>query len=159
MNFTVVLEKHEVLGAGETKWNSYTHTVLGTKECKFTCLFRKHFGQSFDFKWNEISLPFPKCRKTYNNYCTCLFQSLFFLIQMTKGLQWFLLSEEDIAPSIIAMDGRRSRQTKSEHQPTGDGTGARPWMGQLRDVGEPNLQDVSDAKLLRKLEAQGQFTS
>ncbi|XP_044221779.1 bromodomain adjacent to zinc finger domain protein 2B isoform X1 [Thunnus albacares] len=71
-----------------------------------------------------------------------------------EGLQWFLLPEEEIAPSIIAMDGRRSRRTKSEHQPTGDGAGARPWKGHLLNIGEPNLQDVSDAKLLRKLEAQ-----
>lgn len=78
---------------------------------------------------------------------------------MNKGLQWFLLPEEEIAPSIIAMDGRRSRRTKSEHQPTGDGTGDRGWKGHLPNVSEPNLQEVSDAKLLRKLEAQGQFIS
>ncbi|XP_053184463.1 bromodomain adjacent to zinc finger domain protein 2B-like [Scomber japonicus] len=71
-----------------------------------------------------------------------------------EGLQWFLLPEEEIGSSIIAMDGRRSRQTKSEHQPTGDGPGVRAWKGHLPNVSEPNLQDVSDAKLLRKLEAQ-----
>ncbi|KAI3356190.1 hypothetical protein L3Q82_017448, partial [Scortum barcoo] len=71
-----------------------------------------------------------------------------------EGLQWFLLAEEDIAPKIIAMDGRRSRCTKSEHQPTGDGTGARQWKSHPLSVGETNFQDVSDAKLLRKLEAQ-----
>uniref|UniRef100_A0A4W6C717 Bromodomain adjacent to zinc finger domain 2B n=1 Tax=Lates calcarifer TaxID=8187 RepID=A0A4W6C717_LATCA len=71
-----------------------------------------------------------------------------------KGLQWFLLAEEEIAPSIIAMDGRRSRGSKSEHQPTGDGTGARQWKAHPLNAGENNLQDVSNAKLLRKLEAQ-----
>uniref|UniRef100_A0A4W6FTI5 Bromodomain adjacent to zinc finger domain 2B n=1 Tax=Lates calcarifer TaxID=8187 RepID=A0A4W6FTI5_LATCA len=71
-----------------------------------------------------------------------------------KGLQWFLLAEEEIAPSIIAMDGRRSRRSKSEHQPTGDGTGARQWKAHPLNAGENNLQDVSNAKLLRKLEAQ-----
>ncbi|KAM7380595.1 hypothetical protein PAMP_003878 [Pampus punctatissimus] len=71
-----------------------------------------------------------------------------------EGLQWFLLPEEEIAPSIIAMDGRRSRRTKAEHQPTGHGTRAKPWKGHLPNAGEPHLQDVSDAKLLRKLEAQ-----
>uniref|UniRef100_A0A4W6FTI0 Bromodomain adjacent to zinc finger domain 2B n=1 Tax=Lates calcarifer TaxID=8187 RepID=A0A4W6FTI0_LATCA len=71
-----------------------------------------------------------------------------------EGLQWFLLAEEEIAPSIIAMDGRRSRRSKSEHQPTGDGTGARQWKAHPLNAGENNLQDVSNAKLLRKLEAQ-----
>uniref|UniRef100_A0A668AXE2 Bromodomain adjacent to zinc finger domain 2B n=1 Tax=Myripristis murdjan TaxID=586833 RepID=A0A668AXE2_9TELE len=71
-----------------------------------------------------------------------------------KGLQWFLLTEEEIIPTIIAMDGRRSRRTKSEHQQTGDGAGARQRKGQPPNVGETNFQDVKDAKLLRKLEAQ-----
>uniref|UniRef100_A0A3P8PR94 Bromodomain adjacent to zinc finger domain 2B n=1 Tax=Astatotilapia calliptera TaxID=8154 RepID=A0A3P8PR94_ASTCA len=71
-----------------------------------------------------------------------------------EGLQWFLLAEDEIAPSIIAMDGRRSRRTKSEHQPTGDSTGAIQWKPYPLNGGENNFQDVSDAKLLRKLEAQ-----
>uniref|UniRef100_A0A668AMJ3 Bromodomain adjacent to zinc finger domain 2B n=1 Tax=Myripristis murdjan TaxID=586833 RepID=A0A668AMJ3_9TELE len=71
-----------------------------------------------------------------------------------EGLQWFLLTEEEIIPTIIAMDGRRSRRTKSEHQQTGDGAGARQRKGQPPNVGETNFQDVKDAKLLRKLEAQ-----
>uniref|UniRef100_A0A3Q1GTP3 Bromodomain adjacent to zinc finger domain 2B n=1 Tax=Acanthochromis polyacanthus TaxID=80966 RepID=A0A3Q1GTP3_9TELE len=71
-----------------------------------------------------------------------------------KGLQWFLLAEDEIAPSIIAMDGRRSRRTKSEHQPPGDGTRARQWKSHPLNVGENNFQDISDAKLQRKLEAQ-----
>uniref|UniRef100_UPI0037E82B33 bromodomain adjacent to zinc finger domain protein 2B n=1 Tax=Semicossyphus pulcher TaxID=241346 RepID=UPI0037E82B33 len=71
-----------------------------------------------------------------------------------EGLQWFLLTEDEIAPSIIAMDGRRSRCTKSEHQPVGDGTAARQWKSHLVNIGENSFQDVSDAKLLRKLEAQ-----
>ncbi|XP_074515535.1 bromodomain adjacent to zinc finger domain protein 2B-like isoform X3 [Sebastes fasciatus] len=71
-----------------------------------------------------------------------------------EGLQWFLLAEEEIAPSIIAMDGRRSRCTQSERQPMGDGTGARRWEPHPLNFGENNFQDVSDAKLLRKLEAQ-----
>lgn len=53
------------------------------------------------------------------------------------------------------MDGRRSRRTKSEHQPTGDSTGAIQWKPYPLNGGENNFQDVSDAKLLRKLEAQG----
>lgn len=68
-----------------------------------------------------------------------------------------MLAEEDIAPSIIAMDGRRSRCTKSEHQLIGEGTGARQWKSHPVNIVENNFQDVSDAKLLRKLEAQGEF--
>uniref|UniRef100_A0A7N8WQ03 Bromodomain adjacent to zinc finger domain 2B n=1 Tax=Mastacembelus armatus TaxID=205130 RepID=A0A7N8WQ03_9TELE len=71
-----------------------------------------------------------------------------------KGLQWFLLSEEEIAPSVIAMDGRHSRRTKSEHEMTGGSTGARQWKADPVNLAESNFQDVSDAKLLRKLEAQ-----
>ncbi|KAM9347625.1 bromodomain adjacent to zinc finger domain protein 2B [Symphorus nematophorus] len=71
-----------------------------------------------------------------------------------EGLQWVSLTEEEIAPSIIAMDGRRSRCTKSEHQPIGDGAGARQWKFNRVNIGENNFQDVTDAKLLRKLEAQ-----
>lgn len=57
------------------------------------------------------------------------------------------------------MDGRRSRSTKSEHQVMGDVTAARQWQTHPVNMGENNFQDVSDAKLLRKLEAQGQFIS
>lgn len=59
---------------------------------------------------------------------------------MTQGLQWVLLAEEEIAPAIVAMDGRRSRCAKPEHQ------GA---------AGGGQSQDVNDTKQLRKLEAQG----
>ncbi|XP_069558573.1 bromodomain adjacent to zinc finger domain protein 2B-like isoform X2 [Brachyistius frenatus] len=71
-----------------------------------------------------------------------------------EGLQWVLLAEDEIAPSIIAMDGRRGRRSKFEHQPTVDGIGARQWKSHPLNVGENNFQDISDAKLLRKLEAQ-----
>ncbi|XP_047457043.1 bromodomain adjacent to zinc finger domain protein 2B isoform X3 [Mugil cephalus] len=69
-----------------------------------------------------------------------------------EGFQWFLLAEDEIAPSIIAMDGRRSRRTKSEHLSSADGIGARLWKSHPLNVGENNFQD--DPKLLRKLEAQ-----
>ncbi|XP_035030147.1 bromodomain adjacent to zinc finger domain protein 2B isoform X4 [Hippoglossus stenolepis] len=71
-----------------------------------------------------------------------------------EGPQWFLLAEEEITPSIIAMDGRRSRRLKSEHQPSGDGAGGQQWKNHPLNVGENNFQDVNNAKLLRKLEAQ-----
>ncbi|XP_036965548.1 bromodomain adjacent to zinc finger domain protein 2B isoform X2 [Acanthopagrus latus] len=71
-----------------------------------------------------------------------------------EGLQWFLLAEEEITPSIIAMDGRRSRCTKSENQSIGEPSRARQWKSHPLNIGENNFPDVSDAKLLRKLEAQ-----
>ncbi|XP_032385707.1 bromodomain adjacent to zinc finger domain protein 2B isoform X2 [Etheostoma spectabile] len=71
-----------------------------------------------------------------------------------EGLQWFLLAEEEIAPSIIAMDGRRSHCTHSKRQQISNGTGARQWNSHPLNMGENNFQDVRDAKLLRKLEAQ-----
>uniref|UniRef100_A0A665UVJ3 Bromodomain adjacent to zinc finger domain 2B n=1 Tax=Echeneis naucrates TaxID=173247 RepID=A0A665UVJ3_ECHNA len=71
-----------------------------------------------------------------------------------KGVQWFLLAEEEITPCIIAMDGRRSRRLKSEHQLKGDGIGAQKCNAHPLNVGENTLQDVNNAKLLRKLEAQ-----
>lgn len=66
---------------------------------------------------------------------------LLFVTLMAQGLQWVLLAQEEIAPAIVAMDGRRSRCAKPEHQ------GAA--------VGDGHTQDVNNAKLLRKLEAQG----
>ncbi|XP_029386866.1 bromodomain adjacent to zinc finger domain protein 2B [Echeneis naucrates] len=71
-----------------------------------------------------------------------------------EGVQWFLLAEEEITPCIIAMDGRRSRRLKSEHQLKGDGIGAQKCNAHPLNVGENTLQDVNNAKLLRKLEAQ-----
>ncbi|XP_024863459.1 bromodomain adjacent to zinc finger domain protein 2B isoform X3 [Kryptolebias marmoratus] len=67
-----------------------------------------------------------------------------------EGLQWFLLAEDEITSSIIAMDGRRRHSRKSEHQSTPEGPGVR----YPHPVGENNLQDVNDAKLMRKLKAQ-----
>lgn len=88
-------------------------------------------------------------------YC-CLFESLLHLLKI-QGLQWFMLAEDEIVPSIIAMDGRRSRHTQSEHQMTGDDTVVR--HPHPKRSGENNFRSVSDAKMLRKLEAQGQLAS
>ncbi|CAB1438100.1 unnamed protein product [Pleuronectes platessa] len=57
------------------------------------------------------------------------------------------------------MDGRRSRRLKSEHQPSGDGAGGQRWRNHPRHVGENNFQDLNNAKLRRKREAQGQAES
>lgn len=74
-------------------------------------------------------------------------------------MQWFLLAEEEIASSIIAMDGRHNRRPKAEPEITGDANGVKQWKDHPLNIGENSFQDVRDAKLLRKLEAQGQFTS
>ncbi|XP_062257957.1 bromodomain adjacent to zinc finger domain protein 2B-like isoform X1 [Platichthys flesus] len=71
-----------------------------------------------------------------------------------EGPQWFLLAEEEITPIIIAMDGRRSRRLKSEHQPSGDDSGGQRWKNHPLNVGENNFQNINNAKLRRKLEAQ-----
>lgn len=99
-----------------------------------------------------ISHPFLFCF-VFTSYSFCLFVCFF-----TQGLQWCLLAEEEIAPSIIAMDGRHNRRPKSEHEITGDATGANQWKDHPLNISENNFEDVRDAKLLRRLEAQGQFT-
>ncbi|XP_067373156.1 bromodomain adjacent to zinc finger domain protein 2B isoform X4 [Channa argus] len=71
-----------------------------------------------------------------------------------EGLQWFLMAEEEIASSIIAMDGRHNRRPKAGHETPGDATGGRQWKDHPHIIAENNFQDVSDAKMLRKLEAQ-----
>ncbi|XP_068184965.1 bromodomain adjacent to zinc finger domain protein 2B-like isoform X2 [Antennarius striatus] len=71
-----------------------------------------------------------------------------------EGLQWCLLAENEITPNIIAMDGRRSRCTKFGHQLIDNGAGNNQWEPHPPNISENITQDVSDAKLLRKLEAQ-----
>ncbi|XP_008402228.1 bromodomain adjacent to zinc finger domain protein 2B isoform X2 [Poecilia reticulata] len=69
-----------------------------------------------------------------------------------EGLQWFLMNEEDISSCIIAINGRRSQQTKSKHQTANHVSAAQHHHPAY--YSEPPLQDISDSKLLRKLEAQ-----
>uniref|UniRef100_A0A096M282 Bromodomain adjacent to zinc finger domain 2B n=1 Tax=Poecilia formosa TaxID=48698 RepID=A0A096M282_POEFO len=69
-----------------------------------------------------------------------------------EGLQWFLMNEEDISSCIIAMNGRRSQRTKSKHQTANNVSAAQHHHPAY--YCEPPLQDISDSKLLRKLEAQ-----
>ncbi|XP_068613066.1 bromodomain adjacent to zinc finger domain protein 2B-like [Brachionichthys hirsutus] len=70
------------------------------------------------------------------------------------GLQWCLLAENEIAHNIIAMDGRGSRCTKFEQQPIVNGARTKQWNSPPLNIGENIIQDVSHAKMLRKLEAQ-----
>ncbi|XP_043988054.1 bromodomain adjacent to zinc finger domain protein 2B isoform X2 [Gambusia affinis] len=69
-----------------------------------------------------------------------------------EGLQWFLMNEEDISSCIIAMNGQHSRQTKSKYQTANNVSAAQHRHPAY--YSEPSLQDISDSKLLRKLEAQ-----
>ncbi|XP_055726648.1 bromodomain adjacent to zinc finger domain protein 2B-like isoform X9 [Salvelinus fontinalis] len=72
-----------------------------------------------------------------------------------KGLQWSLLTEEEVIPRILAMEGRRGRPPNPEHQRTGDESPrSRRRKGRRPNVGEADFPGATDAKLLRKLEAQ-----
>uniref|UniRef100_A0A673ZSH6 Bromodomain adjacent to zinc finger domain 2B n=1 Tax=Salmo trutta TaxID=8032 RepID=A0A673ZSH6_SALTR len=72
-----------------------------------------------------------------------------------QGLQWSLLTEEEVIPRILAMEGRRGRPPNPEHQRTGDQSPrSRRRKGQRPNVGEADFPGATDAKLLRKLEAQ-----
>uniref|UniRef100_A0A674EVE0 Bromodomain adjacent to zinc finger domain 2B n=1 Tax=Salmo trutta TaxID=8032 RepID=A0A674EVE0_SALTR len=72
-----------------------------------------------------------------------------------QGLQWSLLTEDEVIPRILAMEGRRGHPPKPEHQRRGDeGPRSRRSKGQLPNVGEADFPGATDAKLLRKLEAQ-----
>ncbi|KAG9349229.1 hypothetical protein JZ751_027672 [Albula glossodonta] len=73
---------------------------------------------------------------------------------VVKGLQWTLLKEEDIIPRILAMEGRRGRPPNPDRQQPGDGSRTRRRKGRPPNVGEPETPSTTNAKLLRKLEAQ-----
>ncbi|XP_067083926.1 bromodomain adjacent to zinc finger domain protein 2B isoform X2 [Osmerus mordax] len=70
-----------------------------------------------------------------------------------QGLQWSLLTEEEIVPRIIAMDGRRGRQPNPDLPGAVESPPARRRKGRSLNAGE-DFPGASDAKLLRKLEAQ-----
>ncbi|XP_072539756.1 bromodomain adjacent to zinc finger domain protein 2B isoform X17 [Salminus brasiliensis] len=78
---------------------------------------------------------------------------------VVKGLQWSLLSEEEVIPRIRAMEGRRGRPPNTERQQRGadgegSGSGGRRRKGRPPNVGQTEFPSPSEAKLLRKLEAQ-----
>lgn len=83
----------------------------------------------------------------------------------TQGLQWVPLTEEEIVPRILAMEGRRGRPPNPDQQQSpGEGSqggrrrkGRPPNVGMGLGLGGPDFPSPSDAKLLRKLEAQGGF--
>ncbi|XP_046708727.1 bromodomain adjacent to zinc finger domain protein 2B isoform X12 [Silurus meridionalis] len=74
-----------------------------------------------------------------------------------QGLQWCPLSEDEVIPRIRAMEGRRGRPPNSERQHAGgdsEGSSARRRKGRPPNVGHTEFPSASEAKLLRKLEAQ-----
>ncbi|XP_043097464.1 bromodomain adjacent to zinc finger domain protein 2B isoform X21 [Puntigrus tetrazona] len=73
-----------------------------------------------------------------------------------QGLQWTLLKEEEVIPRILAMEGRRGRPPNSERQSRGSSevSGSRRRKGRPPNLGESEFPSPSEAKLLRKLEAQ-----
>lgn len=71
-----------------------------------------------------------------------------------QGLQWCLLKEEEVIPRILAMEGRRGRQKNSSGGPAGDPVQSRK-KGRAADDTEADHLSNSEAKILRKLEAQG----
>ncbi|XP_073726899.1 bromodomain adjacent to zinc finger domain protein 2B isoform X4 [Misgurnus anguillicaudatus] len=73
-----------------------------------------------------------------------------------QGLHWTLLKEEEVIPRILAMEGRRGRPPNTERQPRGGGevSGSRRRKGRPPNLGESEFPSPSEAKLLRKLEAQ-----
>ncbi|XP_051985594.1 bromodomain adjacent to zinc finger domain protein 2B-like isoform X7 [Xyrauchen texanus] len=75
---------------------------------------------------------------------------------VVKGLQWTLLKEEEVIPRILAMEGRRGRPPNTERQPRGGSvvSGSRRRKGRPPNLGENEFPTPSEAKLLRKLEAQ-----
>uniref|UniRef100_W5KB21 Bromodomain adjacent to zinc finger domain 2B n=1 Tax=Astyanax mexicanus TaxID=7994 RepID=W5KB21_ASTMX len=66
-----------------------------------------------------------------------------------QGLQWNLLSEDEVIPRIRAMEGRRGPADGE-----GSGSGGRRRKGRPPNVGQTEFPSPSEAKLLRKLEAQ-----
>ncbi|TRY82484.1 hypothetical protein DNTS_029964 [Danionella cerebrum] len=73
-----------------------------------------------------------------------------------QGLQWSLLKEDEVIPRILAMEGRRGRPPNSDRQQRGssDVSGSRRRKSRLASLGESEFPSPSEAKLLRKLEAQ-----
>ncbi|XP_011357212.1 bromodomain adjacent to zinc finger domain protein 2B isoform X16 [Pteropus vampyrus] len=71
-----------------------------------------------------------------------------------QGMQWCLLKEEDVIPRIRAMEGRRGRPPNPERQRAREESRMRRRKGRPPNVGSAEFLDNTDAKLLRKLQAQ-----
>ncbi|EHB14862.1 Bromodomain adjacent to zinc finger domain protein 2B [Heterocephalus glaber] len=71
-----------------------------------------------------------------------------------QGMQWCLLKEEDVIPRIRAMEGRRGRPPNPDRQRARDESRMKRRKGRPPNVGNAEFLDNTDAKLLRKLQAQ-----
>ncbi|XP_064238782.1 bromodomain adjacent to zinc finger domain protein 2B isoform X15 [Aotus nancymaae] len=74
--------------------------------------------------------------------------------EVIKGMQWCLLKEEDVIPHIRAMEGRRGRPPNPDRQRAREESRMRRRKGRPPNVGSAEFLDNTDAKLLRKLQAQ-----
>ncbi|XP_051040569.1 bromodomain adjacent to zinc finger domain protein 2B isoform X6 [Phodopus roborovskii] len=74
--------------------------------------------------------------------------------EMMKGMQWCLLKEEDVIPRIRAMDGRRGRPSNPDRPRAREESRMKRRKGRPPNVGSAEFLDNTDAKLLRKLQAQ-----
>ncbi|XP_063140112.1 bromodomain adjacent to zinc finger domain protein 2B isoform X27 [Rattus norvegicus] len=71
-----------------------------------------------------------------------------------QGMQWCLLKEEDVIPRIRAMDGRRGRPPNPDRPRAREESRMKRRKGRPPNVGSAEFLDNTDAKLLRKLQAQ-----
>uniref|UniRef100_A0A8D2LPP7 Bromodomain adjacent to zinc finger domain protein 2B n=1 Tax=Varanus komodoensis TaxID=61221 RepID=A0A8D2LPP7_VARKO len=71
-----------------------------------------------------------------------------------QGMQWCLLKEEEVLPCIRAMEGRRGRPPNPDRQRAKEESKMRRRKGRPPNVGSTEFLDNTDAKLLRKLQAQ-----
>eukprot|EP00076_Gallus_gallus_P042360 XP_025007898.1 bromodomain adjacent to zinc finger domain protein 2B isoform X17 [Gallus gallus] len=71
-----------------------------------------------------------------------------------QGVQWCLLKEEEVVPCIRAMEGRRGRPPNPDRQHSREESRMRRRKGRPPNVGSTEFLDSTDAKLLRKLQAQ-----
>ncbi|XP_071602404.1 bromodomain adjacent to zinc finger domain protein 2B isoform X12 [Heliangelus exortis] len=71
-----------------------------------------------------------------------------------QGVQWYLLKEEEVIPRIRAMEGRRGRPPNPDRQHSREESRMRRRKGRPPNVGSTEFLDNTDAKLLRKLQAQ-----
>ncbi|XP_040559239.2 bromodomain adjacent to zinc finger domain protein 2B isoform X21 [Gallus gallus] len=74
--------------------------------------------------------------------------------EVVKGVQWCLLKEEEVVPCIRAMEGRRGRPPNPDRQHSREESRMRRRKGRPPNVGSTEFLDSTDAKLLRKLQAQ-----
>ncbi|MFT7818060.1 bromodomain adjacent to zinc finger domain protein 2B-like [Arapaima gigas] len=76
------------------------------------------------------------------------------LRQYPNFMKWSLLEEQEVIPHILAMGGRSSRPLSSDRRRSDGDSQARRKKGRPPNVGEGELSNSAEAKLLRKLEAQ-----